>query len=95
MREQEREAREVEAPASMDKYTRNRRLYEHLKGMGLVIDPVCVEGDPDRIDQLVVSVAFPPEVELVTLDEAAGRLIERGGIGKKMREDAKKYVNGA
>ena len=57
-------------PESVDKYTRHRCLFPYLKSLGLVVQPIYVDGDPDRIDQFVVSAAFPPEVPLVTLDQA-------------------------
>lgn len=52
-----------EAPLQMDRFTRNARLYEHLLGMGLCVDPVCIDGDLDKIDQLIVYTA-PPKINL-------------------------------
>ena len=34
-------------PESVDKYTRNRSLFPYLKSLGLVVQPIYVDGDPD------------------------------------------------
>lgn len=44
-------------PHQMHRFARNRRLYEHLMDMGLVVAPILVDGDPERIDCLVVAAA--------------------------------------
>lgn len=56
----------LEEPEHMDKYSRNARLYETLKNMGLSVYPIYLDDDPDRIDHFVVS-AGCPDVEATTL----------------------------
>lgn len=41
------------------RFARNRRLYDHLFAMSLVVDPVLIGGDPSKIDHLIVAVAPP------------------------------------
>ena len=41
----------------MRRFERNRRLYDYLFAMGLVVDPVLTKGNPDKIDCLIVSAA--------------------------------------
>jgi hypothetical protein len=43
----------------MDLASRNARLYETLKGMGLYVDPIPDRDDPSRIAYLVVSAGLP------------------------------------
>ena len=64
------------APEHMDVHSRNQSLYDTLKGMGLFVSPVYVNGDPDHLDQIMVS-AEMPQVELPTLEHAAIVLKER------------------
>ena len=51
-------------PHEMNRFARNRRLYDYLFDMGLYVDAVCIDGNPDKIDRLIVSTA-PPKVNLV------------------------------
>ena len=39
----------------MTPYARNARLYKTLLAMGLVVDRICADGNPEKIDCLVVS----------------------------------------
>jgi hypothetical protein len=43
----------------MDRWSRNERLYQNLLSMGLVVDPIYEDGDPAKINYLVVSVDLP------------------------------------
>lgn len=43
-------------PDHMDRASRTQRLYDHLKGMGLVVSPIYVNGE---IDSLHVAVDLP------------------------------------
>jgi hypothetical protein len=43
----------------MDRWSRNQRLYETLKGMGLFVSPVPEEDDPTKIRYLIVSADLP------------------------------------
>lgn len=47
------------APEHMDRWTRNERLYRHLLGLGLVVDPVFADEARTQIDHLRVSVDLP------------------------------------
>jgi hypothetical protein len=49
----------LSAPEHMDKWSRNERLYRHLLGLGLVVDPVFEDDDRTQIDYLVVSSVLP------------------------------------
>ena len=55
---------------NMTKFARNRRLYDHLFAMGLFVDPVLVDGNPDKIDSLIVATA-PWTVNLLPVDVAS------------------------
>lgn len=46
-------------PEHMDRWSRNQRLYETLKGMGLYIVPIPEKDDPTRINHLVVATDLP------------------------------------
>ena len=50
----------------MNRFARNRRLFDHLFAMGLYVDAVLVDGDPEKIDRLLVSTA-PPTINMVRL----------------------------
>ena len=63
-------------PEHMDQWSRNERLYETLKGMGLYVVPIPVEGNPDRIDHLHVSAALPAYVSKLGRQQAAERLVD-------------------
>lgn len=43
------------SPEHMDRWSRNQRLYETLKGMGLYVVPIPEDHDPAKIRHLVVS----------------------------------------
>lgn len=47
------------APEDMDRWTRNERLYRHLLGMGLVVNPVFANEERTQIDHLIVSTDLP------------------------------------
>ncbi len=46
-------------PEHMDGGSRNQRLYETLKGMGLFVVPIPDENDPTQIAQILVSADLP------------------------------------
>lgn len=48
-------------PEHMDLWTRNERLYETLKGMGLFVSPIPDDDDPDRIAAIWVSSGLLPQ----------------------------------
>jgi len=48
-------------PEHMDRWSRNRRLYETLKGMGLYVSPIFADRDCELIDALYVSVDLAAE----------------------------------
>ena len=52
-------------PEHMDRWARNQRLYETLKGMGLYVVPIPEIDDPSKIAQLVVSADLPPDMSRV------------------------------
>ena len=43
----------------MDRWTRNLRLYETLKGMGLFVSPIPETDDPTKIRYMIVAVDLP------------------------------------
>ena len=55
-------------PEHMDRWARNQRLYETLKGMGLFVSPIFDRGDATRIDHILVSVG--PPLETATTETA-------------------------
>lgn len=46
-------------PEHMDRWSRNRRLYETLKGMGLYVSPIPEADDPTRIKEMIVAADLP------------------------------------
>lgn len=64
------------APEHMDRWTRNQRLYETLKGMGLFVVPIPEADDPSKISQLLVSADLPPDVTRI------GVPMERPQVGQ-------------
>lgn len=56
-------------PEHMDRWTRNRRLYEYLLGMGLFCSPIFTDESGEKIDALHVSVDLP-NVQLTTVPTA-------------------------
>lgn len=45
----------------MDRWSRNQRLYETLKGMGLYVSPVPEPDDPTKIREIIVAAELPTE----------------------------------
>lgn len=43
------------APPNMSRGARNLRIYKFLKGMGLDVCPIFVNGDTDEIKEIIVS----------------------------------------
>ncbi len=54
----------------MDVGSRNDRLCKTLQGMGLFVLPVFAEGDPSRIDHMLVSVELPARIKQPAEDTA-------------------------
>jgi hypothetical protein len=48
-------------PEHMDRWSRNQRLYETLKGMGLYVSPIPEQDDPTKIREMIVSADLPFE----------------------------------
>jgi hypothetical protein len=48
-------------PDHMDRWTRNQRLYETLKGVGLCVNPIPEQNDPTKIREMIVSADLPFE----------------------------------
>lgn len=46
-------------PEHMDRWTRNARLYETLKGMGVFVTPIPDAQDNTKIDRMIVSADLP------------------------------------
>lgn len=46
-------------PEHMDRGSRNQRLYETLKGMGLYVVPIPDKDDPSQIVEMIVSADLP------------------------------------
>lgn len=61
------------APEHMDRWTRNQRLYESLKGMGLYVTPIFDENDPEKINSMVVAADLPwaGEMTMIPADSFA------------------------
>ena len=51
-------------PLSMDKFSRNKRLYGHLLSMGFWVSRVTIDGDPEKIDSLIVTAGETRDVNL-------------------------------
>jgi len=46
-------------PDYMDRWSRNLRLYETLRGMGLFVSPIPETDDPTKIRYMIVSAELP------------------------------------
>lgn len=57
-------------PQHMDKWERNKRVYESLLGMGLVVNPIPNRYDHERIEALFVS-ADIIDLDALLLEPAA------------------------
>lgn len=63
-------------PEHMDRWSRNRRLYETLKGMGLYVSAIPEPNDPTKIREMIVAVDLPAAAQ-----DAAQQAAEGGVIG--------------
>lgn len=70
-------------PESMSIKSRNKRLYETLKGMGLNVTPVPRKDYPDVIDYIVVSAVAPG----VPLDYCRGSTTSGPGVKDYFSQD--------
>jgi hypothetical protein len=61
-------------PEHMDRWTRNQRLYETLKGMGLFVEAVPEPDDNTKIRHLIVS------SDLLLTQQPAENTAERGVV---------------
>jgi hypothetical protein len=48
-------------PEHMDRWSRNQRLYETLKGLGLFVSPIPEPNDPTKIKEMIVAADLPFE----------------------------------
>ncbi len=64
-------------PEHRHKASRNLRLYETLKGMGLYVDPITDEANPDAIIKMVVSADLP--FAQITADQTS-KQAPKGGV---------------
>jgi hypothetical protein len=46
-------------PEHRDRWSRNQRLYETLKGMGLYVSPMPEPDDPTKIREMIVAADLP------------------------------------
>ena len=76
----------LEEPEQMDKYTRNERLHEHLKSLGLFVRPVYVDHNPYKLDHLVVSADWP-DYEATTLKWARAALRDEEAEKEEIEKD--------
>ena len=60
MEDPNKEKHELPPPEHMDRYSCNKRLYDTLFNMGLFVDPIYEDGDPNRILKMEVA-ARPPQ----------------------------------
>jgi hypothetical protein len=60
-------------PEHMDRWSRNQRLYETLKGMGLFVSPIPEPSDPTKIKEMIVAADLPFEQAAQKAAEAAPR----------------------
>lgn len=72
-------------PEHMDQWTRNERLYETLKGMGLYVVPIPLEGDPSRIDHFHVSTGLPASLAQQTAETDIHAPMERAKVRDVVR----------
>ena len=62
-------------PDHMDRWSRNQRLYETLKGMGLFATPIPEPDDPTKIREIIVSADLPPDVSAPVQRPEVGNVI--------------------
>lgn len=68
-------------PEHMDRWSRNQRLYETLKGMGLFVSPIPEPDDPTKIREMIVAADLPVEQAAERPAEArVGGVMERPKI---------------
>lgn len=79
--------KELPLPTHMDKYTRNRRLYETLLGMGLICDPIFADEDCDRIEALYVSAGEFSVSRQVSSPLKGSKIIDIVGTPRSYRSD--------
>ncbi|MDD9962274.1 MAG: hypothetical protein OXU70_09310 [Gammaproteobacteria bacterium] len=75
-------------PEHMQPWTRNQRLYEALKGMGLFVTPIPFKDDPEKLNWIQVSVQTPAD-DLADLTDRMKPSDQEGlvprGIGSPMQ----------
>ncbi len=68
-------------PEHMDRWTRNERLYRHLRDTGLFVVPVYSDGEYPRIEYLQVASSMPESPLFLTRDLEK---IGKGGRRKRL-----------
>jgi hypothetical protein len=74
----------------MDRWSRNERLYETLKGMGLFVSPIPEPDDPTKIRYMIVSADLPPVAGAAEADRSGG---ERPRAARPAHGDADNVVD--
>ncbi len=62
-------------PEHMDRWSRNARLYEKLKGMGVCVTPIPEDHDPTKIREMIVSVDLPSDVVAPVQRSEVGQIV--------------------
>ncbi len=70
-------------PEHMDRWTRNARLYETLKGMGLFVSPIPEPDDPTKIREMIVSADLPSAEGAA--ETGIDPVVKRPQVGKVVR----------
>lgn len=58
-------------PDHMDRWSRNLRLYETLKGMGLYVSPIPEPDDPTKIREMIVAADLPAADPVQTAEHSS------------------------
>ena len=72
-------------PEHMDRWSRNQRLYETLKGMGLYVSPIPESTDPTKIKEMIVAADLP-------FEHAAQQTTETGVVDIMQRPKVRDVV---
>lgn len=75
-------------PDHMDRWSRNLRLYETLKGMGLYVSPIPEPSDPTKIKEMIVSVNLP-------IQQSAEQSTQGGVVGTVQRSEVRDVIRAA
>jgi hypothetical protein len=69
----------IPAPEHMDRWTRNERLYRHLRDMGLFVVPVYSDGEQPGIEYMHVATSMP-DVALLSTNSERRQIKKRGRV---------------